>query len=193
VSELVAVDFDLDGKTDLGCAYNGNGLGQMGLLFSNGDGTYLPSFLSVPGSTDPGPTAVDLHGDGVLAIVSSVPSANSLTTYYMPRLPVAFLSPAQLTFGLQPVGKTSAPQQLTLANPGDAPLSLSAVSTNGDFAVSNDPCGASLAAGAWCVIDVTFTPTGRGPRTGKLVIDSNSVGGTALIPLSGNGAAKTAH
>jgi len=191
VSWLVASDFNLDGKTDLACAYDGNSASQMGLLFSNGDGTYLPSFLAVPASIDPGPVAVDLNGDGALDIVSSVPAANSLTTYYMPNLPAAFLSPAQLRFGYQAVGTTSAPLTLTLSNPGAAPLSLSSVVAAGDFAVSDDGCGATLAVASSCVIEVTFTPTVAGPRSGTLVISSNSVGGAAVIPLSGNRIART--
>jgi len=188
VTWLVASDFNLDGKTDLGCVYDGNGATQMGLLFSNGDGKYLPSFLPVPHSTDPGPTAVDLNGDGVLDIVSSAPAPTSLTTYYLPNLPVAFLLPAQLSFANQAVGTTSAPLQLTLANPGAAPLSVGSVTVTGDFAVGNDGCGGTtVAVAASCVIDVTFTPTASGPRTGTVVIASNNVGGTAVLPLSGQG------
>ena len=187
VAELVAVDFNYDGKTDLACSYNGNNTPQMSLLLSNGDGTFLRSFLPMPWSLDPGPTAVDLNGDGALDLISSVISPTSMTSYYLPSLPVAFLSPAQLSFGPQTVGTTSAPLAVTLANPGAAPLNVSSATTTGDFAVRNDGCGSTLAVTASCAIDVTFTPTAQGPRGGTLVIPSNSVGGEAVFALSGQG------
>ena len=187
VSELVASDFSLDGKTDLACSYNGNATAQMGLLLSNGDGSFLTTFLPMPWSTDPYPLAVDLNGDGALDLVSSAPASTSLTTYYLPADPVAFLTPGQLNFGDQAVGTTSAALQVTLANPGAAPLTIGSATATGDFAVSDNGCGATLGVNASCVIDVTFTPTEAGPRSGALVIASNNVGGTAMFPLSGVG------
>jgi hypothetical protein len=184
---IVASDFNLDGKTDLGCVSDNNNSTQMGLLLSNGDGTYLPSFLAVPRSNDPGPTVVDLDGNGAPDLISSLPSASSLTTYYMPALPVAFFSPGQLTFPYQVVGTTSTPLALTLANPGAAPLHLGTATATGDFAISNNGCPAALSVNAACVIDVTFTPQVLGLRTGTLSVASNNVGGTAVIPLSGLG------
>ena len=184
---IVASDFNLDGKTDLGCVSDNNNSTQMGLLLSNGDGTYLPSFLAVPRSNDPGPTMIDLNGDGVPDLISSLPSASSLTTYYMPAQPVAFFSPAQLTFPFQVVGTTSTPLALTLANPGAAPLHLGAATATGDFGISNNGCPATLSVNATCVIDVTFTPQALGLRTGALSVASDNVGGTAVIPLGGQG------
>jgi hypothetical protein len=93
-----------------------------------------------------------------------------------------------LSFPYQVVGTTSAQLPLTLSNPGAAPLIVGSVSATGDFAVANDACGGTtIAVAASCTIEMTFTPTANGLRTGTLVVGSNNVGGTAAIPLSGQG------
>src|SRR5205823_896534 len=78
--------------------------------------------------------------------------------------PAVSLSPTSLNFGNQNVGTTSAPQTVTLSNIGTATLSITSIGIeNGDyssdFAETNN-CGTSLAAGASCAINVTFTPPG---------------------------------
>src|SRR5207249_1967870 len=82
--------------------------------------------------------------------------------------PAATLSPTSLTFASQDVGATSAPQAVTLSNPGSGPLSISSIAitgaNSGDFAQTNN-CGSSVAAGAKCTINVTFRPTATGTRT----------------------------
>ncbi|MGI4830393.1 MAG: choice-of-anchor D domain-containing protein [Janthinobacterium lividum] len=71
------------------------------------------------------------------------------------------LAPASLTFAQQMVGTISAPQQITLTNAGDVPLTLiSASITSGDFAASNG-CSSSLAPHSTCAISVTFVPNRR--------------------------------
>jgi hypothetical protein len=102
--------------------------------------------------------------------------------------PEAVLSPASLSFAPQPVGTTSAPQTVTLSNPGNAPLAISSISiANGNvtnFAQVND-CGARLAAGASCAITVTMTPkAGIGLSAHVTVVDS--IGAQSAL-LSGSG------
>src|SRR5207247_815014 len=76
--------------------------------------------------------------------------------------PAATLSPTSLTFASQDVGATSAPQAVTLSNPGSGPLSISSIAitgaNSGDFAQTNN-CGNSVAVGAKYTISVTFRPT----------------------------------
>lgn len=54
---------------------------------------------------------------------------------------------------------------------------------SGDFAVSNNTCGA-LVAGQSCTLNVTFTPTASGTRAAALVA-SDSAGDTTTLFLSG--------
>ncbi len=100
--------------------------------------------------------------------------------------PVANLSPASLTFAAQVVNTTSAAQTVTLTNSGDAALNISSIAIAPDFAQSNN-CGTSLAAGASCTFNVTFTPQGPGLRSGPLTISDNASGSPHMVSLSGTG------
>jgi hypothetical protein len=102
--------------------------------------------------------------------------------------PLVVLSPTSLTFGNQNVGTTSGPQTVTLSNTGVASLSITSITTSGDFAQTNT-CGASVAAGASCSISVTFTPTTTGTRTGTLSVNDNAPGSPQTVSLSGTGVA----
>jgi hypothetical protein len=103
--------------------------------------------------------------------------------------PASALSPASLTFPAQMDNTPSAAQVVTLANSGNVALAITSVAASGDFAETNT-CGASLAAGANCAINVTFTPTAGGARSGTLAVTDNSsgvAGSTQSVSLSGTG------
>jgi len=92
------------------------------------------------------------------------------------------VSPASVTFGNTPVG-TAPTWTVTYENDGSAPLAITAISTTGDYGQSNN-CGNSLAAGAACTINVTFTPTASGAAIANLQIAGDS---PQKVPLSGMG------
>jgi len=97
----------------------------------------------------------------------------------------ATLSVSSLTFSSQVLNITSAAMSVTLTNGGSTALSLTSIGASGNFAETNN-CGTSLAAGANCNIEVTFTPTTAGTLSGTLsVVDSS---GTQTVALSGTGA-----
>jgi len=98
----------------------------------------------------------------------------------------AVFAPSTLTFAAQDVGTTSAAQTITLSNPGTAAFSISSLATTGEFSQTNT-CGASLAAGASCTINVQFTPTAMGVRTGTLRITDTAPGSPHIASLNGNG------
>jgi hypothetical protein len=107
--------------------------------------------------------------------------------------PQASLSPASLGFTGESVGVASPAQQVVLSNTGDAALTVSniAITPTGDFTQSNT-CGAILSAGSTCTINVTFTPSAAGNRTGTLTVTDNTgnvAGSTQAVPLSGIGLA----
>ena len=111
-----------------------------------------------------------------------------------PPAPVATLSSASLAFGQENMGTTSAVQGATLSNTGNASLSVSSIAlggTNpGDFAQTNN-CGSSVAAGANCTINVTFTPSATGARSASLYISDNASGSPQAVALTGTGVQPT--
>jgi hypothetical protein len=98
------------------------------------------------------------------------------------------VTPGSLSFGSQTQGTTSTAQQVTLTNMGNAALAISGISTTGDYAETNN-CGASLAVSTSCVINVSFTPTATGDRSGQLTIADNAPGSTQTVSLDGAGTA----
>ena len=101
-------------------------------------------------------------------------------------------SASSLSFGSQTVGATSGAQSVTLTNSGNAAASVSSIAASGDFAQSNN-CGSSIAAGASCTVNVTFTPTAGGARSGSLSIASNAPGSPITVALSGTGTSSNAN
>lgn len=105
-----------------------------------------------------------------------------------PPAPAVTLSPSSLTFSSQIVGTTSAVQSVTLTNSGTATLSITSISVTGDFAETN-ACGNSVSAGSNCTVNVTFTPTATGSRSGSVSIVDNASGSPHTVNLTGTGQA----
>src|SRR5207247_585798 len=89
----------------------------------------------------------------------------------------------------------SAPMTVTLTNTGAAALTINSFAPSDDFAATSTAAitcptsPATLAAGANCTINVTFTPTASGARTGTLSLTDNAGGSPQIMTLSGNGSA----
>ena len=107
--------------------------------------------------------------------------------------PVVSLSPTSLSFGNHQVNTTSAAQTVTLTNSGNAALTIKGIGlsgpNSGDFHQQHTcPSSSStLAAGASCTINVTFTPTAEGTRSASLSIADNASGSPQSVTLSGTG------
>src|SRR5437016_5846736 len=105
------------------------------------------------------------------------------------------LAPTSLDFGNQLLATTSAPMTVTLTNTGAAALTINSFAPSGDFAATSTGASAcptspaTLAAGGTCTINVTFTPTASGARTGTLSLTDNAGGSPQIMTLSGNGTA----
>ncbi len=100
------------------------------------------------------------------------------------------LSPASLVFASQPIGTTSALQQVTLDISGTGWLNIKNITTSGDFQVVGHTCTVSPGsqpAGTSCVIEVTFKPATAGPLNGVLTVASNAPGSPHTVALSGSG------
>jgi Abnormal spindle-like microcephaly-assoc'd, ASPM-SPD-2-Hydin/Beta-propeller repeat len=101
--------------------------------------------------------------------------------------PAAAYTPALLSFPAQQVGSPSAAQPVTIVDLGSAPLTVSNATVSGDFSIQNN-CNTVSSAGGACAIQVIFTPTVTGTRTGTLSITDNSAGSPRTVELTGQGA-----
>lgn len=103
-----------------------------------------------------------------------------------PPAATAILSASSLSFTSLEIGSTSASQPVTLTDSGNVSLRVTGISTAGDFGQSNN-CGTSVGIGAQCTIQITFTPTAAGSRSGTLSISDNAAASAQTVQLSGPG------
>ncbi len=101
--------------------------------------------------------------------------------------PGASLSATKLNLGKEPVSMTSKAKSVTLTNNGSATLNINSITISGDYAISANTCGSTLAVGANCKVSVTFTPTATGTRNGTLSFNDNAPGSPQTVALTGIG------
>jgi len=104
--------------------------------------------------------------------------------------PSANVSISSLIFADQGVNTASSSQSITLTNSGTAALNISSsriTDTDGGYFSQSNRCGARLAAGANCSLDLTFKPSAGGTRTATLSIMDNAIGSPQTVSLSGTG------
>jgi sugar lactone lactonase YvrE len=144
---------------------------------------------------------VSFSGTGVGSYVASLQVADNAPstpqsialsgTVTAAAAPAATLTPAALSYSAT-TGATSAAQNATLTNTGNAPLTITGISltgTNSAVFASTNICGASLATGASCNIAVTFAPTATGTETATLTVNDNAAGSPQTISLTGTATA----
>jgi hypothetical protein len=137
----------------------------------------------------------------VFSPIASGSQTGSLNLNFGPQLPAqsvqlsgvgtspgVSLSATSLSFPSQAVNIASAAQAVVIKNTGTAPLSISLLQITGDFSQTNN-CGPAIATGSSCTVQVVFTPTALGSRTGTLTITDNAPGSPHTISLNGTGAA----
>jgi len=95
------------------------------------------------------------------------------------------VSTSAVNFGSQTVALTGGVQGVVILNTGNSVLSFGSVTTTTEFAQANN-CGTSLAVGASCMVDITFTPAASGARTGTLTINDGT-GTPKTVALTGTG------
>jgi hypothetical protein len=130
------------------------------------------------------PTSSLIVSDNAFGSSQSVPLSATVIN------PQASLSTILVNFGKEKAGTTSAPKSITLTNTGTTTLSISNVTASGRFAIaSGSSCapGGTVAAGATCVINVTFSPASPGLQTGAVIITDNALLNPQLVALTGTG------
>ena len=94
---------------------------------------------------------------------------------------------ASIAFGSVPLGTTSPAQTLIITNPNEFAATGTSISASGDFsAASNCPTIAPLSA---CSVNITFTPSVAGTRTGNLSVADAQTTGQLAASLVGTGTA----
>ncbi len=107
------------------------------------------------------------------------------------------VSPASLAFGnvvFGVTGATSIARSIRIINPATGQpvtgLSLQLSGADpGEFAITNNGCGSTLAKGTSCTVALTFTPAALGTRTASLAVSDDANPNAGSAALSGIGIA----
>jgi HYDIN/CFA65/VesB family protein len=99
--------------------------------------------------------------------------------------PLVSLSASSLTFNAQQLNTTSVAKSFDISNGGNAALTISGITASGDFSQTNN-C-TTLNPGASCTVNVKFTPTATGTRSGSVTITDTAPGSPHSVSLSGTG------
>jgi hypothetical protein len=131
----------------------------------------------------------DMQGSGngyaPLGSNTGVPSGTQTTVQ------LSNLSPGTRYEWYVTVSNSSSTQSVLLTNNGSTSLSISSVAASGDFAQTNT-CGTTVSPGSNCMINVTFTPTTAGTRSGLVTITDSATGSPQTVNLTGTGTAVAA-
>jgi hypothetical protein len=103
--------------------------------------------------------------------------------------PAVTLSSTVVTFNNVALNTTSTAQTVTLTNSGTGPLTLSSVTlggTNASSFASTNNCGSTVAAGASCMLSITFTPSTHTTLTATITLTDNATTSPQTISLSGS-------
>ena len=131
------------------------------------------------------PTTIGIR-TGTLTVTSGIQATQQTVSLSGTGVePNLVVSPTALAFSTTPLGTSSTVQALTLTNSGNASLSLTNLQVTGDYKPTNN-CPATLSAGSNCTVNVVFTPSTTGSRSGNLTI-TDSAGTPQTVTLSGTG------
>jgi hypothetical protein len=101
---------------------------------------------------------------------------------------ITFSPASPYNFGSVTVGTSSSVVPITVTNTGNATLTISNFTgSNGTEFTQTNNCSASLAAGANCTFNVTFTPTATGLQTATGTFTDNAPGSPQVYTVEGTG------
>jgi hypothetical protein len=131
---------------------------------------------------------------GTLTVADALRTQTVALTGSGVQPPALAVNPVSLAFAGQQVGVSSSPQTLTVSNTGGASLANVGFQITGlsasSFSTGTTTCGATLAAGGSCTVQVIFTPAASGGCTAALVVSSSTAGVAAVsVPLTGTATA----
>jgi hypothetical protein len=127
----------------------------------------------------------DFNGDHKTDVVVADFLGNSVITLLNTGV-VNFSPTTPLDFSKQATGTTSVPQTVTLTNTGAEALHIASMVVKGQFQMTST-CGASVAAGGYCEISVTFSPQSKGAKSGTVILEDSASSKPQVIELAGTG------
>jgi hypothetical protein len=177
VSELNNTGSQLMFSTYLGGGAQGfgNQRGNAIAVDKSGD-VYVAGFTATPDFPVVRPLQSQLHGLQNAFIAKLLNSA----------APEVVVSPSSLSFPTEVVNVASPSQTITVTNSGTSALSVSSVTTDGDFSETNR-CTSTIAPNSSCTIQAFFTPSVFGTRTGQVNVFNNATLQPEVVQLSGTG------
>jgi hypothetical protein len=102
-----------------------------------------------------------------------------------------------LNFASTTVGTTSAPQDVTVTNLGNSPLTISQITASTNYSVGGPDTSCSLSSSqtlnpaASCVLSIEFSPATAGNLNGSVVLNDDSNPTSQKISLTGSSAVPT--
>lgn len=132
------------------------------------------------------PTATGMRS-GVLTIFGNLPGGEiTVPLSGTGTTPASVtLTPDTLTFGSHLIGSSSSSQDITVSNTGSNAATISNISVTGDFALTANTCGSSLAGQSGCTLSIAFKPVNSGTSYGSVTVTDSA--GTQTAQLSGTG------
>jgi hypothetical protein len=142
---------------------------------------------------------VDYNRGNIVIQSDALESPHKVGLSGFPKAPATGFNPTSLTFLETPI-TTTIGLPLRVINTGTQPLTISSMTTTGDFSI--DPrCAQAVIpvfvfvppfgvpANNVCDFTVFFSPTNTGTRTGTLIVKDNSLDSPHIVQLSGLGLA----
>ena len=127
-----------------------------------------------------GTLSASANGSAVVSVALSgrgIPSGPALTS-----------ADYSFDFGQALIGGSRLDQySFNIYSVGSSAVTLSGVSTTGDYLIAQNTCQGTLDVGSWCYVFLTFAPTAIGTRPGSLIVASNAADSPLTIPLTGVG------
>jgi hypothetical protein len=128
---------------------------------------------------------------GALTIQSNALSGSTLVPLDGAGGPALTLTPTALVFPSTSEGSISVSQSITVTNSGGATVQLQTPMVSGDYRITANSCGPTLApaspssTGATCTVQIAYAPTSACGANGLLTIPANVAGGQVTASLTG--------
>jgi hypothetical protein len=136
------------------------------------------------------PTVVG-PASGNISIVSDAPTSPTSIGLTGTGIAATFtlgITPTSLSFGNVTTGTSSAAQNVTITNTGNANVAISQITLNGTgYSMTGGSAPVSLTPSQNITLSVQFSPNVAGTVNGNISIVSNATGSPATVSVSGTG------